>query len=89
MHSRSKVSDIQNLKLSQKIQIAEIKKAISNMENEKSPGVDELPIEFHKEFFEIIKQDLQITFNKALLDLKLTPKTWNQDIIALIIKNGI
>ena len=42
-----------------------------------------------QEFFEIIKQDLQITFNKALLDLHGTPKTWNQDIIALITKKGI
>ena len=51
------------------------------MENGKPPGVDGLSIELYKKFFEIIKQDLQISFNKDLLDLKLTPKTWNQAII--------
>ena len=28
------------------------------MENDKSPGIDVLPIEFYKEFFENIKNDL-------------------------------
>ena len=51
------------------------------MENGKSPGVDGIPIEFYKDFFEILKKDLQITFNNALFNLKTTPKTWNQAII--------
>ena len=53
------------------------------MENGNSPRLDGL-IKCYKEFFEITKDDPQITFDKALFDLKLTPKTWNQAIITLI-----
>ena len=53
-----KISNIQNQKLKQQIQIPEIQEAIQNMENGKSPGVDGLPIEFNKEFFEILKKHL-------------------------------
>ena len=42
-----------------KIEIPEIKEAIFNMENGKSPGIDGLPIEFYKEFYEQLKYDLQ------------------------------
>lgn len=54
------------------------------MENGKSPGIDGLPIEFYKEFFEQIKYDLQNTYNKTLFDIKIAPKTWNQAITTLI-----
>ena len=58
------------------------------MENGKSPGVDGIPIEFYKEFLEIIKYDLQKTFNETLFENQITPKTWNQAIITLIPKKG-
>ena len=58
------------------------------MENDKSPRTDVLPIEFYKEFFENIKNDLQVRFNKTLFDAQTTPKTWNQAIITLIPKKG-
>ena len=54
------------------------------MENGKSPGIDGIPIEFYKEFIEIIKKVLQKTFNEILFTNKITPKTWNQAIITLI-----
>ena len=78
-----RVSEFHNRKLSQKIQIAETSDAMQNIENGKLPGVDGLPIEFYKELFEIIKYELQLTFNKTLFNSKLT---WNQVIIALISK---
>ena len=56
------------------------------MENGKSPGVDGIPIEFYKEFFDILKKDLQTVFNNVLFKLKRTPKTWNSAIICLIPK---
>ena len=58
------------------------------MENGKSPGVDGIPIEFYKEFLEIIKYDLQKTFNETLFENQITPKTWNQAVITLIPKKG-
>ena len=58
------------------------------MENDKSPGVDGLPIEFYKKFFEKIKHDLQTTYNKTLFQKQQPPKTWNQAIITLIPKKG-
>ena len=58
------------------------------MENRKSPGVDDIPIEFYKEFLETIILDLQKTFHETLFTNKKTPKTWNQAIIWLIPKIG-
>ena len=52
---RKNITENQNTNLSGKIQIPEIKEAILNMENGKSPGIDGLPIDFYKHFFEIIK----------------------------------
>ena len=44
----NKISDNQNSLLSQKMYITEIKEAIFNMQNGKSPGIDGLPTEFYK-----------------------------------------
>ena len=56
------------------------------MENNKSPGIDGIPAEFYKEFYSLLKKDLQEIFNKVLFTYKTTPKTWNQAIITLIPK---
>ena len=58
------------------------------MVNGKSPGIDRIPIEFYREFIEIIKKDLEKIFNEILFTNKKTPKTWNQAIITLITKKG-
>ena len=58
------------------------------MENGKSPGIDGLPIEFYKQFFETIKYDLQTTYDKTLFDLYPKPETWNQAVITLIPEKG-
>ena len=81
------ITENQNTNLSREIQISEIKEAIFKMENGKSPGIDGLPIEFYKHFFETIKYDLQTTYNKSLFEHYSKPETWNQAIIALIPKN--
>lgn len=56
------------------------------MEKGKSPGIDGILVEYYKEFFDLLKTDLQDTFNKAIFHLKTTTKTWNQAIITLIPK---
>ena len=58
------------------------------MENDKSPGVDDLLIEFYKKIFQKIKHNLQTTYNKTLFQKQQPPKTWNQAIITLIPKKG-
>lgn len=73
----NKISDNQNSLLSQKMHITEIKEAIFNIQNGKSPGIDGLPTEFYKEFYETIKYDLQTTYNKTLFEFQSTPISWN------------
>ena len=81
-----KVSEMQNQRLTKQIQIIEIQQALQTMENGKSPGMDGIPVEFYKEFFDLLKKDLQDIFNNVLFQQKTTPKTWNQAIISLIPK---
>ena len=81
-----KVSEMQNQQLTKQIQIIEIQQALQTMENVKSPGMDGIPVEFYKEFFDLLKKDLQDIFNNVLFQQKATPKTWNQAIISLIPK---
>ena len=81
-----KVSEMQNQQLTKQTQIIEIQQALQTMENGKSPGMDGIPVEFYKEFFDLLKKDLQDIFNNVLFQQKTTPKTWNQAIISLIPK---
>ena len=83
---KPKITDLQNQKLTKQIQITEIQQALQTMENGKSPGIDGIPIEFYREFFELLKKDLQDIFNNVLFEQKITPKTWNHAIISLIPK---
>ena len=57
------------------------------MENRKSPGINENPVEFYKEVFDLLKKDLQDIFNNLLFHFKTTPKTWTQAIITLMNMN--
>ena len=83
---KPKITELQNQNLTKQMQITEIKQALQTMENGKSPGIDGIPIEFFKEFFELLKKDLQDIFNNVLFEQKTTPKTWNQAIISIIPK---
>ena len=56
------------------------------MENQKSPGIDGLPIEYYNEFYEYLKDDLSQLFNNILFTEKQSLKTMNQAIITLIPK---
>ena len=87
-HITNKITNEQNNTLTKQIEITEIKEAIQSMENSKSPGIDGIPIEFYKEFIEIIKKDLLKIFNEILFTNKKTPTTWNQAMITLIPKKG-
>ena len=85
-HVNSKISNTQNQQLIKKIEITEIQQALHTMENGKLPGIDGIPVEFYKEFFDLFKKNLQDIFNNVLFCSKTTPNTWNQAIITLILK---
>ena len=59
------------------------------MENQTSTGIDGIPIEFYKDFFHYIENDLFQLYNNILHKEKQTPKTIKQRIITLIPKKGI
>ena len=54
--TNEQITNEQNNKLTKQIEITEIKEAIRSMENDKSPGIDGIPIKFYKEFTETIKR---------------------------------
>ena len=58
------------------------------MEEDKSPGVDGIPVEFYKTFYDILENDSLEIFNNILFKEKETTKTMQQTIITLIPKNG-
>ena len=57
------------------------------MENQKSLGIDSLPIEYKKEFYEYLKDDLSKRFNMLLTE-EQSLKTMNQAIITLVPKSS-
>ena len=74
----------QNDILIKQINQNKIKQAIFQMENSKSPGIDGIPIEFYKQFYEYIKHDLLQLYENILFIEKQTPKIMNRAIITLI-----
>ena len=78
----------QNEKLIIPISKNELKEAIDQMENDKSPGIDGIPIEFYKIFYDKIEKDLLQIYNNILFTEKKPTKTINQAIITLIPKKG-
>ena len=55
---KKKITHEDNENLTKTITLAELKTALFQMENGKSPGIDGLPIEFYKTFHELFKTDL-------------------------------
>ena len=78
----------QNEKLIIPISKNELKEAIDQMENDKSPGIDGIPIEFYNIFYDKIEKDLLKIYNNILFTEKKPTKTINQAIITLIPKKG-
>ena len=77
-----------NENLTKTITKTEIKEAIFQMENNESPGIDGIPIEFYKEFLAHIENDLLQLYQNILQNEKETAKTMKQAIITLKPKKG-
>ena len=58
------------------------------MEEDKSPGIDGIPVEFYKTIYDTLENDLLEIFNNILFTEKGTTKTMQQATIALIPKKG-
>ena len=71
---KPKITDMQNQKLTKQIQIIEIKQALQTMENGKSPGIDGIPIEFYKEFFDLLKKRFTRYFQLPIIQTKNNSK---------------
>ena len=68
------VQNNQNEKLIKPINKNELKEAIDQMENDKSPGIDGIPIEFYKTFYDKIEKDLLQIYNNILFTEKTLQK---------------
>ena len=61
------ISADQNDALTRPFTRQELEKSIKQMANGKSPGLDGLPTEFYKQFFDLIADDLLLVFTELLL----------------------
>lgn len=61
-----------NSVLSNAVTLEELQKALQNMECNKGPGIDGLPVEFHKTFWAEVSLDLLQVLNECLENGQLT-----------------
>ena len=78
----------QNEYLTKLINKNELKQAIFPMQNDKSPGIDGIPVEFYKTFYKTLENDLIQRYNNILFLEKNITNTMKQAIITLIPKKG-
>ena len=86
-HLQTKVSEIDNETLTEPLDLDEIDKALNSTENHKSPGIDGLPYEFYKTFWDILKYDLHEILTYMITNLSLT-QSQSLGIITLQPKSG-
>ena len=77
-----------NQELTKNINKNELKLAIQQIENDKSPGIDGIPIEFYKKFYQILEIYLLPLYNNLVFIEQKITKTMNQAITTLIPKKG-
>ena len=78
----------QNENLTKQINKNELKQAIYQMKNGKSPGIDGIPVEYYITFYETLENDLIQLYNNILFSEKSITNTMKQAIITLIPKKG-
>ena len=75
-----------NRELAKSVNKNELQEAINQMKNEKSPGIDGIPIEFYKTLQELLENDLLQFYKNILFIEKDITNTMNQAIVTLILK---
>ena len=71
-HIEKELDDTEKESCEGPMTIKETTRAVSEMNNNKSPGPDGLPIEFYKQFWEILKQPLTDLYNYNYENEKMT-----------------
>uniref|UniRef100_A0A669FBP0 Reverse transcriptase domain-containing protein n=1 Tax=Oreochromis niloticus TaxID=8128 RepID=A0A669FBP0_ORENI len=82
-----KLTENQNITLIKDITEIEIKKAISKLKPNKSPGPDGYPSDWYKEMKELLIPLMKTTFN-YILKTGVIPPSWNEASMSLIAKEG-
>ena len=78
-----KVTEEHNIQLTKPLTKTDIKEAIHQMEDQKSPGINGIPIEFYKEYYNLLEDDLNQPYTAILFTEKQTPVTMTKAIITL------
>ena len=66
---------------------AELRKAVTSMENDKSPGIDGLTTNFYKHFWPLLGNKLTLVYNYAFRSGQLSVSQW-RGVISLLFKKG-
>ena len=82
----TKLTNTQSENLSTNFTEKELKCAIDEIQKDKSPGIDGLPIEFYVSFWEIVKHDFMEVVNQTFQNNKKLSPTQRSAVITLIPK---
>ena len=82
-----RLDETESAQLNSEITLEEVKKAISSLKSNKSPGPDGLPGELYKKFNETLSPYLHKMFSQAYIDSALPP-TLTEAVITVIHKKG-
>ena len=84
---KKKLTESQKELCEGEIREAEAKIVLNHMKEKKSPGIDGLPIEFYKTFWDLIGTFLMSVYNESYR-LSELPYSMNRSVISLLYKKG-
>ena len=82
------VTQEQNKQLTKLPSKNEIQEVVLQMKDQKSPGIDRIPLEFYKENYKLLEEDLYQLYINIIFNEKKLTKTMKQAIIKLIPKKS-
>lgn len=81
------LSELSRIELDRALSLPELTDAVNHLNNNKAPGIDGLPSEFYKTFWETIGSDLLDVFNESIEDM-LLPISCRRAVVTLLPKKG-